>query len=255
MQTKYDHLGRSFSATRQEDPRIAARIERALGSAVSVVNVGAGTGNYESPERRMVGVEPSETMIRQRPRNAAPCVRGWAESLPFCDNSVDAALAVMTVHHWDDPARGLAEMRRVARDAVVLFTADPARRSTYWAYEYFPTLASVDIPTFPSLESFETVLGPCQLIPVPIPHDCHDAFFTAYWRRPAAFLDPSFRENSSAFSLISPGEVEAGLRELRHDLDTGAWRARHGHVLTLTEFDVGQCLVVSATDPVADQTG
>ena len=47
-------LGRGYAAMRRPDPRIAARIDAALGDAVTVVNVGAGTGSYEPgrPGRR-----------------------------------------------------------------------------------------------------------------------------------------------------------------------------------------------------------
>src|SRR5450631_2828205 len=116
----FDTIGTTYAATRPTEPRIAARIWAALGDARTVVNVGAGTGSYEPPDREVTAVEPSAVMRAQRPAGAAPCVDAVAESLPFADRSFDAAMAVSTVHHWQDPVEGLREMRRVARRVVVL---------------------------------------------------------------------------------------------------------------------------------------
>jgi ubiquinone/menaquinone biosynthesis C-methylase UbiE len=115
----YDTLGRTYTATRAEDPRIAARLHAALGDARTVVNVGAGTGHYEPRDRWVLAVEPSATMRAQRPADAAPALACGAESLPLDDDSVDAAMACVTIHHWQDRAAGLAELRRVARGPVV----------------------------------------------------------------------------------------------------------------------------------------
>ena len=114
---KYDEIGRTYAHTRATDPRIAAAIWEALGDARTVVNVGAGTGNYEPPDREVTAVEPSAVMIAQRPPEAAPVVQAGAEALPFEDDSFDAAMAVLTIHHWSDwraRHRGDAARRRRA---------------------------------------------------------------------------------------------------------------------------------------------
>src|SRR4051794_19643529 len=100
--TRYDTIGRTYTATRRPDPRIAAQIDAALGDAQRVVNVGAGTGNYEPAHRSVIALEPSLTMLQQRPAGAHPAVQGVAEALPFPDASFDAALCVLTTHHWED---------------------------------------------------------------------------------------------------------------------------------------------------------
>ena len=87
----------------------------------TVANIGAGTGSYE-PSNTVVAVEPSKVMIRQRSDGAAPVVRAVAEHLPLCANAVDAALAVLTVHHWSDVEAGVAEMIRVVRRRIVILT-------------------------------------------------------------------------------------------------------------------------------------
>ena len=112
MNAKYDTIGVNYANPRQPDPRIAAQIHAALGPAHSVLNVGAGAGSYEPADRQVTAVEPSLEMIRQRPHDAAPVVQAHAESLPFADDSFDASMAVLTVHHWSDKPRGLQEMRR-----------------------------------------------------------------------------------------------------------------------------------------------
>ena len=126
MLPRYDAIGRDYTRTRREDPGFRARIHAALADARTVVNVGAGAGAYEPADRRVVAVEPSAVMIAQRPAGAAPVVRASAGRLPFADGSVDAAMAIVSVHHWDDDQeRGVRELRRIARGAVVLLTYDP----------------------------------------------------------------------------------------------------------------------------------
>jgi len=239
----YDSIGKGYTAVRREDPRIAARIRAALGDARTVVNVGAGTGAYEPPDLEVVAVEPSEVMIAQRPEGAAPVVRAHAEELPFVDNSFDAAMAVLSDHHWSDHERGLAELRRVAR-RVVLFTWEPAMaRETWVVSDYFPCFEELIPPGYRLAITVER-LGGARLEPVPIPHDCLDGFFHAYWRRPRAYLDPRVRAGISAFALMDRACVERGLARLAADLDSGEWERRHADLLELDELDGGYRLVI-----------
>jgi SAM-dependent methyltransferase len=229
---------------RREDPRIAARIRAALGDARTVVNVGAGAGSYEPADLEVVAVEPSETMIAQRPEGAAPVVRAFAEALPFEDASFDAALGVLTDHHWGDHARGLAEMRRVAR-RVVLFTWDPATVHDMWIVrDYLPSVPDL-IPDGYRLAHTLARLGDARAEPVPIPHDCLDGFFHAYWRRPEAYLDPQIRAGISIFAKLDAAAVEAGIDRLRRDLESGEWERRNADLLELEEVDAGYRLIVA----------
>jgi SAM-dependent methyltransferase len=240
----YDSIGKGYTSVRREDPRIAARIRAALGDARTVVNVGAGAGAYEPADLELVAVEPSETMIAQRPEGAAPVVRAYAEELPFEDGSFDAAMVVLSDHHWNDHARGLAELRRVAR-RVVLFTWDPsAPRETWVDREYFPCFEQL-IPPGYRIETTIERLGGGRQEPVPIPHDCLDGFFHAYWRRPEAYLDPQIRAGISVFALMDRACVEDGLARLAADVESGEWQRRHGPLLELDELDAGYRLVVS----------
>jgi SAM-dependent methyltransferase len=239
----YDRIGVGYAAFRRPDPRIAARIEAALGSARSVVNVGAGTGSYEPADRAVVAVEPSAEMVRQRAAAAAPAVRGAAERIPLRDRSVDAALAVLTIHHWSDWRRGLAEMRRVARERVVVLTWDAWHPGFWLVQEYFPEIVEADRETFPTLDAMAGVLGPIDVQPVPIPADCSDGFLGAYWRRPALYLDEGVRGAISAFAKLR--DANAKLARLRADLADGSWEARHRDLLALPELDLGYRLVVA----------
>jgi SAM-dependent methyltransferase len=238
----YDTIGIDYANLRRPDPRIAAMIDAALGDARTVLNVGAGTGNYEPADREVTALEPSAEMIAQRPPHAAPVVQGVAEALPFADASFDAAMGVLTVHHWADPARGLTEMRRVAKGPVVLLTFDPDTRVA-WILDYWPQLAALDAATMPKLSLYAEVLGAVEIVPVPIPHDCTDGFLYAYWRRPAAYLDPAVRKAISSFWKIEG--AEAGFARLEADLASGAWEARYGGLLAQDTVDAGYCLVVS----------
>jgi len=241
MAELYDAIGLGYDTYRRPDPRIGAAIRRALGAADSVVNVGAGTGSYEPTDRRVVAVEPALAMIRKR-RSAAPVVQASATDLPFGDGVFAAGLAVLTVHHWPDRARGLAELVRVARERFVV-TWDPATPSFWLTDDYFKSILTIDRPIFPTMGELRRVLGEIEIIPLPVPHDCMDGFLGAYWRRPAAYLDDGVRSAISTFSKI--GNVRPGLARLRQDLDDGTWARRHGDLLGRSELDLGYRLVVS----------
>jgi SAM-dependent methyltransferase len=232
---------------RREDPHIAARIRAALSDARTVVNVGAGTGAYEPSDLAVTAVEPSEVMIAQRPRGSAPVVRACAEELPFADGSFDAAMAVLSDHHWRDHERGLAELRRVAR-RVVLFTWEPqTARDTWIVRDYFPCFEQL-IPDGYRLATTIERLGGGREELVPVPHDCLDGFFHAYWRRPRAYLDARVREGISAFALMDERCVEDGLTRLAGDLDSGEWARRNAELLELEELDGGYRLVIHGGD-------
>ncbi|SOD03739.1 Methyltransferase domain-containing protein [bacterium JGI 053] len=239
----YDRIGVGYADYRRPDPRIAAHIGAALGDARSVVNVGAGTGSYEPANRAVIAVEPSGEMVRQRAATAAPAVRGAAERLPLRDRSVDAALAVLTLHHWTDWRRGLAEMRRVARDRVVILTWDTEHAGFWLIQEYFPEIPAADRETFPTFAEMARVLGPIDVRPVPVPADCTDGFLGAYWRRPERYLDAGARAAISGFAKLR--DVDDTLARLRADLADGSWERRHGDLLSLPELDIGYRLVVA----------
>jgi SAM-dependent methyltransferase len=241
----YDTIGVGYGGQRRPDPRIAAAIGEALGDAASVVNVGAGTGSYEPVDRPVVAVEPSLAMIGQRRAGSAPAVQATATELPFRDDAFDAALAILTVHHWPDRVRGLSELARVARQRVVLVTWDPAFTGFWLVDEYFPEIGAIDRRIFPSLEEVRQALGGVEVSPLLIPHDCSDGFLGAYWRRPHAYLDAEVRGAMSTFTKL--GDVDTGLARLRGDLDDGTWQQRYGTLLGRREVDLGYRLIVAST--------
>jgi SAM-dependent methyltransferase len=248
MSTVYDAIGRGYATRRRPDPRIAAAIRLALGDARSVVNVGAGAGSYEPADRPVIAVEPSREMIVQRPPGAAPVLHALAEALPLRDAAVDAALAILTLHHWHDRAAGLAELLRVARRRVVIVNWDPAARHDFWlTREYIPALAELDARLFPTAAELEAALGPLRVVPLPVPHDCVDGFLGAYWRRPEAYLDAGVRGAMSTFGRLGPEPAQSvmeGLARLGDDLASGRWEARFGHLRALRELDLGYRLVI-----------
>ena len=198
----------------------------------TVLNVGAGTGSYEPSDRDVTAVEPSAVMRAQRPADAAPCVAATAESLPFEDQSFDAAMAFATVHHWQDPIAGLRELRRVAR-RVVVFTCDTSERSwhrRFWlTRDYLPEVAASRVGLATELAR---VIG-ARMEPVLIPWDCADGFFEAYWRRPEAYLDEHVRRGISVWTGVGPDAEHRAVRSLRRDLASGRWAQRNRDLLDL----------------------
>ena len=242
MRAKYDAIGQGYAQLRRPDPRIAAVIRAALGPARTVINVGAGAGSYEPADLAVTAVEPSIAMIRQRSPTAAKAVQASADDLPFGDGEFDAAMAILTIHHWPDKAAGLAEVRRVVRGPIVLLTFDPAHRP--WLTDYLPQLAALDEAQMPSMSDYARWLGRVRVTPVPVPHDCSDGFLYAYWRRPEAYLDPRIRSGSSSFAALGDA-AGPGLDGLRDDLASGEWRRRYGPLVAQDTYDAGYRLVVA----------
>ncbi|MDJ0921491.1 MAG: class I SAM-dependent methyltransferase [Henriciella sp.] len=241
MTQLYDKIGLNYADLRKPDARIAKRIDAALGDAITVLNVGAGAGSYEPEGRQITAVEPSAEMIRQRPDSGAKIIQGSAENLPFDDNSFDASMAVLTVHHWTDLEKGIGEMLRVTRNDIVILTFDPFA-DWFWLADYFPALVELDRWQMPQIAKFEAWFRELDVSPVPIPSDCTDGFLAAYWRRPEAYLDERIRSAMSSFSAI--GGVSEGVRQLADDLENGEWHRRYGHLEQLDELDCGYRLLV-----------
>ena len=242
MSVLYDTIGVDYSARRRPDPRLAAAIHAHLEDAASVLNVGAGAGSYEPGHLKVTAVEPSAAMIQQRPETGAMVVQAAAEDLPFVDDSFDASLAILTVHHWSDVQKGLREMRRVTRGKIIILTFDPLA-ANFWLLDYLPELATLDQQQMPGMADFEAALGPVQRIAVPIPHDCTDGMLCAYWRRPAAYLDPKVRRSMSSFWKI--GDVTEPLQRLQDDLHSGEWERKYSRFLAQESCDFGYHLVVT----------
>ena len=243
--TPYDTIGATYAQTRRPDPRIRDAIWAALGDAASVVNVGAGTGSYEPPQT-LLAVEPSKVMISQRPPGLAPAAVTTAERIPLPDHAVDAALCILTIHHWPNLAAGIAELKRVARRGV-FFTWDRDVTANFWLLrDYFPEMGAADYAKAVPLERLAELAGPITSVTtVEVPHDCIDGFMGAFWRRPEAYLDPVVRAGISGFSFVTEAQLAPGLARLEADLASGAWHERYRDLLARDSIDLGYRLIVA----------
>lgn len=241
----YERLGVGYRAHRRPDGRIAARIRSALGNEGPILNVGAGTGSYEPDDLPIVAVEPSVVMLEQRSAGSAPVVRSVAEGLPFPDGCFAGGMAIFTVHHWSDPWAGLLELRRAVRGPVAVLTWDPSVFNEYWMVaEYVPASRALDTDV-PGPAEMARMLGGGRIETVPVPADCRDGFYAAWWRRPEAYLDPEVRAAISGLARLAPEDVDPGVERLREDLADGTWHRRHRDLMVMEQFDAGYRLVVS----------
>jgi SAM-dependent methyltransferase len=246
LDATYDRIGHGYCGPRTTDPRLADAIWAALGDARTVLNVGAGTGSYEPPDRWVLAVEPSLKMIEQRPSDAAPVIQASAESLPLADATVDAALAVLTIHHWQDLEAGLRELRRVARHRIVLVAMDTAVLADFWLVcEYLPELMEEVAARHPSMATLERLLPGARAVPLSVARDCTDGFMSAYWARPHAYLDASARAATSPWHGLPQAVVERAVGALRADLEDGSWQRRHADLTARAELDVGLRIVTA----------
>jgi len=242
----YEHHGRGYAVQRRTDSRIGALIHRALGSARTVLNVGAGAGSYEPEDRIVVAVEPSPTMRSQRPRHRSRAIAAAAENLPFHDRSVDAGMAIITVHQWSDLRRGLAELRRVSRGPVLVVTFDGDALDRFWLAAYVPELIAAERRRYPAIEEIRRLLGGrSEVRPIPVPIDCVDGFTEAYYARPERFLDPVVRGAQSAWTFVAAEAADRAVAKLRADLESGVWDERYGRWRTMPQFEGSLRLIVA----------
>ena len=241
----YAAHGQGYGRQRRTDPRLAAWVHAALGDARTVLNVGAGAGSYEPTDRHVLAIEPSAAMRAQRPPHLTPAIDAVAEKLPLDDQSFDAAMALVTVHQWPDLARGLQELRRVTRGAIVVLTFDGDALDWLWLGDYAPELFAVERHRYPAIDRICAGLGGgCAVHPVPIPFDCVDGFSEAFYGRPEQFLDPAVRRSQSAWGFLEAGVEERIVARLTADLESGAWDARYGHLRTQPFFEGAVRLIV-----------
>jgi SAM-dependent methyltransferase len=242
----YEAGGHGYAVHRRPDPRIAAPIHAALGSAQRVLNVGAGAGSYEPTDRDVTAVEPAAAMRAQRPAHLATAIDAVAERLPFADLSFDAAMATFTIHQWPDPDAGLREMRRVSRGPVVILTADGSTLERLWLAHYAPELIAVEARRMPGIDHVCAVLGGTTTVTsIPIPIDCTDGFGEAYYARPEAFLDPDVRGSQSGWGFIDEATTAHAVEALRADLESGEWDRRYGALRTQPEYDGSLRVIVA----------
>lgn len=242
----YDAHGRGYALQRRTDPRIAALIHQALDSARTVLNIGAGAGSYEPQDRHVIAIEPSAAMRSQRPKHLVPAIHGVAEKLPLDEKSMDASMALVTVHQWPDLQKGLSELCRVTRDRILVLTFDGDALNRFWLADYAPELIAVEHGRYPAIETICKCLGgKTEVHIVPIPIDCVDGFTEAFYARPEKFLDPAVRRSQSAWGFVKDQVQERFVRTLGDDLQSGAWERRYGQWRQKPYFEGSLRLIVS----------
>ena len=242
---RYDTIGRTYAQFRHTEPTWHRAIADALGNAGRVLNVGAGTGNYEDLDAQVIALEPSRVMIDQRRADAAPCVQATAEALPFCDDAFDATMGVLTMHHWSDRARAFAELARVA-ERHVYTVYDTTFATDFWLLDYFPETRfdpmEVNAPTPSLLANYFDVI---EVQTLWVPRVCSEGFAAASWAHPHDYLDPEMQQAISLLARCDPDVRERGTERLRADLDSGAWAERYPDIATLERADFGYRLVIA----------
>jgi SAM-dependent methyltransferase len=243
----YDASGQEYAQVRQTDPRIAAYIHKALGDAQTLLNMGAGAGSYEPEDRYVVAIEPSSVMRKQRSiKGIKPAIIGSADAIPFDDKSFDAAMAMVTIHHWPDMQKGLQELRRISRNQVLILTFDPDALDLFWNASYFPELIAVEKARYPSIDFISRALGgQITVQEIAIPLDCSDGFQEAFYGRPEAFLDHKIRKAQSAWSFLPPGLEKQLAERLAKELQSGEWDKKYGHFRTQPTFTGALRLIIA----------
>lgn len=242
----YDKQNVKYTRHRQTDPFIFEYINKALGDAKTVLNVGAGSGSYEPVDRKVTAVEPSKLMREQRGADKVKAIEAFADDLPFDDDTFDASMAILTIHHWPDIKKGLLEMKRVTKNRVVVMTFDPDKVGEFWLAEYCPEMAEVDKARSPKIDFItETLGGFCTVNKVQVPYDCIDGFNEAFYGKPEGFLQESVRRSQSFWDFLPPETEQKAVEKLRSDLETGKCDKKYGHFRTQPKYEGAIRLIVA----------
>lgn len=237
MISLYDEIGKGYSIGRKTDPKIAHFINQYLHGSESIVNIGAGTGSYEPDRKKLIAVEPSSEMIRQRPKGSHPVQQASAESLPFKNGCFSHAMTILSMHHWENRKQAFSEIKRVVRQRFITLTWNPDADKYWLTRDYFPEIHDIDKSIFPALSELEQSFKGIRFYSLPIPAECIDGFTAAYWSRPEAYLDSLVRKGMSTFSKIQG--LEVGVQKLKHDIDSGLWQSKYGELKSKDSLDVG----------------
>ncbi len=243
MKAKYDQIGKSYSNKRKSDPRIARALNQKLKGASKVLNIGAGTGSYESKDIDLIAVEPSKEMILQRANDAHPVVQSYAEELPFADNTFSHTISILSMHHWTDRKKAFEEINRVTREKFVAITWNPNSNPFWLTKDYFPEIYQKDLTIFPPIEEFKDSFINVQFEPLLIPQDCQDGFLAAFWKRPKAYLENDVRNSISTFSKLP--NLNDGLKKLENDINNGIWESKNKFLLDKEFIDVGYIILTA----------
>jgi SAM-dependent methyltransferase len=244
----YNEIGFGYAQTRREDPTLYNQILAALGDSQTVVNIGAGAGSYEPRDRKVLAIEPSGVMAGQRKLGSAPVIKATADSLPFHDKSFDAAMTVISLHHWyPHQLSGIREMCRVSRMRAVVVTIDPRVCGQMWLLsDYLRETAELDHRIFPLPETICDWLN-CEtkVEVIPVPRDTPDWTLMSFWAHPERVLDPTARASTSGFARQPEAVVNRVVSDVRRDLESGLWDTRYGHLRKLKEYDAGLRIITA----------
>lgn len=240
-ETTYDEIGATYNGTRQADLYLTGRLLDLLQPAPDklYLDIGCGTGNYTialaDKDVNFYGVEPSETMLQEaRSRHKKiTWLQGTAENIPVVNNLFDAAIATLTIHHWNDLNKSFSELHRVLKDngKIVLFTSTPEQMEGYWLNHYFPEMlkkAASQMPSFAIIEQACMVNGfeIKNTEEYNIQDDLQDRFLYIGKNNPELYFDENIRSGISAFAaLANEDETQSGLLKLRADLQNGTFKS------------------------------
>ncbi|MBR9923250.1 MAG: class I SAM-dependent methyltransferase [Bacteroidetes bacterium] len=266
MKPKYDRIGQGYNQTRQADPYLLSRMLYWLssGSAISkdtqkFLDIGCGTGNYTialmEKGLAVTGMDPSDRMLEtaQKRNPNGRWLKGTAEQIPMPDSSVDGALASLTIHHWSDLRAAFQEIKRVLKPGspLVIFTSSPRQMNGYWLNHYFPSMLEDSIQQMPAVDIVLDALAFAEFSQIEtekyfVEPDLKDQFLYCGKQDPKKYFYPDIRQGISSFSdLARQAEVEAGLEQLRQDVESGSINT----VMAEYENEMGDYLFLRAISP------
>ena len=236
MQSLYNAIGSTYCATRRADPSLAKTLARFVEAQDGrcYLDLACGTGNYTnalaSVSGTWYGCDISDVMLTQaRAKNSKiEWKLSKADALPYQSAFFDGAMCTLAIHHFPELLQPFQEVHRVLNQGTfVLFTAFPEQMRDYWLCHYFPEMMRSSVAQMPAREQLTAALESAgfeieNAIPFYVTNELQDLFLYSGKERPILYLDPLVRANISSFaSRCSPAELNAGLQQLRSDIESG----------------------------------
>lgn len=256
--TLYDSIGENYNATRQPDHRIVAKLISLLDlpTGSKIADIGAGTGNYSNAIAQqgyqVIAIEPSKVMQRQQQSHPdVSWITASAEQIPLADNTLDGAVVMLALHHFNDLNVGLREISRITKSPkIVIFAFEQEKIADFWLTDYFPYFIQDTLATFPRTQKiahliYQITHQETAVIPFLLPSNLSDLFAASGWCKPEIYLDAQVRRGISSFAKMPPNELEMGLKQLKADINSGFWLEKYGDLLNQKEYDAGYRIIVT----------
>ena len=248
----FDIRAKYYNRYRKADIRLVKEIIKLLDvkSNATILDVGAGTGNYSVSMTDMgyhiVALEPEKRMMDQCSDSRIKWIHSSVYSIPLENSSVDGAVIINAIHHFEDIKKAFQELKRViGKGTIVILTFDSTIACKQWVFDYWPTLVEYECTNYLEFEFLKYCVvnatkGKLSEYIYKLPYDFEDVFSASLWKRPNLLWEyRDIRYAMSLFESLDEASFQKGLNRLKYDVENHNWEKKYAYLLNESEWDVG----------------